>query len=154
AAQYPEIRVTLDTSQRLVDLALDAVDIAIRFSSLEKPARNWTLLSVETLLPVCSPKLRPQFTFPADPKALLQAPLIHVTVASADWSHWFRASGMEVPPSIEGGLRVDTMQMGFDAAKCDLGVVLGRHPLVDDDLESGRLFPLASEAIPSGNGYW
>jgi len=154
AVQYPDIRVTLDTSQRLVDLTLDAVDLAIRFWSIKKPAANWTLLSVETLLPVCSPKLGRQFAFPADPKALLQAPLIHVTSTSTDWSHWFRASGIEVPPSIEGGLRVDSMQMGFDAAKCDLGVVLGRHPLIDDDLKSGRLVPLASEAVPSGNGYW
>jgi DNA-binding transcriptional LysR family regulator len=44
--------------------------------------------------------------------------------------------------------------MGFDAAKHGLGVVLGRRPLVDDDIESGHLVPLTGQAIPSGSGYW
>jgi LysR family transcriptional regulator, glycine cleavage system transcriptional activator len=44
--------------------------------------------------------------------------------------------------------------MGFDAAIHGLGVVLGRRPLVDDDIESGRLVPVVGQAIPSGSGYW
>jgi LysR family transcriptional regulator, glycine cleavage system transcriptional activator len=152
-AQCPEIRITIDTSHRLVDLTLDDFDIAIRSASIEKPAPNWTLLAVETLTPVCSPRLKEQFA--ADNAALLrQAPLIHVTTVSADWPHWFRASGREMPATIEDGLRVDTIHLAFDAAARGLGVVLGRWPLVDDDLASGRLVPLVNDAIPSGNGYW
>jgi LysR family glycine cleavage system transcriptional activator len=154
AVQYPDIRVTIDTSQRVVDLTLDDFDLAIRFSSIKKPAANWTLLSVETLIPVCSPKLKQQFGVGSDASVLSRAPLIHVTSVSTDWVHWFRTSGIEAPSSIEAGLRVDTVQMGFDAAKCDLGVVLGRHPLVDDDIENGRLVPLFGQTIPSGSGFW
>ena len=80
-------------------------------------------------------------------------PLIHVTV-TADWAHWFRLSGLEVPPSLDDGLRVDTMQMAADAAIRGLGVTLGRRPLLDDDIDSGRLIPLFDRSIPSGNGYW
>ena len=58
------------------------------------------------------------------------------------------------PPSIENGLRVDTIQMAFDAAIRGLGVALGRRPMVDDDIDSGRLVTLADREIPSGNGYW
>src|SRR5260370_11586148 len=61
---------------------------------------------------------------------------------------------MEPPLSIDGGLRVDTVQMAFDAAIRGLGVVLGRRPVVDQDIASGRLVPLAFAAIPSGSGYW
>jgi DNA-binding transcriptional LysR family regulator len=154
AAQWPDIRVTIDTSLRLVDLTLDDFDIAIRFSSTKRPASNWTLLAVETLMPVCSPSLKEQFGVPADTGLLSRAPLIHVTSVSADWKHWFRTSGAEVPSSIDGGLRVDTVQMAFDAAMRGLGVVLGRRPLVDDDIASGRLVPLVGQAIPSGSGYW
>ncbi len=154
AIQFPDIRVTIDTSQRLVDLTLDDFDIAIRFTSLHKPASNCTSLGVETLLPVCSPGLKKQFGTAADATVLSRAPLIHVTSVSADWEHWFRATGMETPASITGGLRVDTMQMGFDAAIRGLGVVLGRRPLVDDDIKSGRLVALGNSTIPSGSGYW
>jgi DNA-binding transcriptional LysR family regulator len=153
-AQFPDIRVRIDTSQRRVDLTLDDFDIAIRFASTKKPAPNWTLLAVETLMPVCSPSLKEQFGAASDASRLSRAPLIHVTSVSTDWSHWFAASGMEAPSSIDGGLRVDTVQMAFDAAVRGLGVVLGRRPLVDDEIESGRLVPLVGETIPSGSGYW
>ena len=154
AGQFPDIRVTIDTSQRLVDLTLDEFDIAIRFTTEKKPASNWTLLGMETLMPVCSPGMKKQFGASSDEALLARAPLIHVTVVSTDWSYWFRETGMEIPSSINGGLRVDTIQMALDAAKRGLGVVLGRRPLVDDDIESGLLVPLATQAISSGSGYW
>ncbi len=153
AAQYPDIRVTIDTSLRPVDLTLDDFDIAIRFSTTRKPAPNWTFLAVETLMPVCSPGLRKQFGG-SEAKLLAHAPLIHVTSVPTDWQHWFRTSELEAPSSIDGGLRVDTVQMAFDAAVRGLGVVLGRRPLVDDDIETGRLVPLGGRSIPSGASYW
>jgi LysR family transcriptional regulator, glycine cleavage system transcriptional activator len=154
AALFPDIRLTIDTSHRLVDLTLDDFDVAIRAGSTEKPASNWTLLASETLVPVCSPRLREQFGGAAVADLLSRAPLIHVTSVSVDWNHWFRASGIEPPASIDSGLRVDTIQMAFEAAARGLGVVLGRRPLVDNDIATGRLAPLDAEAIPSGSGYW
>lgn len=154
AAKHPDIRVTIDTSQRQVDLTLDDFDVAIRISSTKKPDPNWTLLATETLMPVCGPGLKQQFGVPLDARLLSRAPLIHVTSVATDWHHWFSANGMELPPSIEGGLRVDTIQMGFDAAMRGLGIVLGRRPLVDDDVESGRLVALVGQTIASGSRYW
>ncbi len=153
ALQFPDIRVRIDTSQRLVDLTLDDFDVAIRFAPLKKPASNWILLATETLVPVCSPRFKEQLGEPVDAGLLSRVPLIHVTV-TADWAHWFRLSGLEVPPSLDDGLRVDTMQMAADAAIRGLGVTLGRRPLLDDDIESGRLIPLFDQSIPSGMGYW
>lgn len=153
AARFPDIRVTIDTSHRLVDLTLDEFDIAIRTASTEKPAANWTLLAVERLMPVCSPSLKEKFGA-TDETLLARAPLIHVTSVSADWHHWFRTTGRQVPATIEEGLRVDTIQMAFEAAMRGLGVVLGRRPAVDDDIAQGLLVPLVEEEIPSGSGYW
>jgi len=154
ATQFPDIRVTIDTSQRLVDLTLDDFDVAIRPGSTEKPAPNWTLLALETLMPVCSPAMKKDLGVSVAADLLSRAPLIHVTSVSADWNHWFRANGIEVPVSIDSGLRVDTVQMAFEAAIRGLGVVLRRRPLVDADITAGRLVPLVSQAIPSGSGYW
>jgi len=153
-AQFPNVRVTIDTSHRPVDLTLDDVDVAIRISPIEKPSPNWTLLAAETLIPVCSPGLKRQLDSFSKTNPILRAPLIHVTSVSVDWHQWFRASGIEPPSSIESGLRVDTIQMAFDAAKRSLGVVLGRTPLIDEDIAGGRLVPLVDKTIPSGNGYW
>src|SRR5208337_1302877 len=98
--------------------------------------------------------LKQKFAALPDAALLTQAPLIHVTSVSADWEHWFRASGMEIPDSIDRGLTVDTVQMASDAAIRGFGVALGRRPLVDEDIASGRLVPLAAQTIPSGSGYW
>ena len=153
-AQCPGLRVSIDTSQRFVDLTLDDVDVAIRFASTKKPEPNWTLLANETLMPVCSPALQEQFGGAKEASVLSRMPLIHLTAVSIDWAYWFTESGLEVPPSISDGLRVDTIQMAFDAAIRGLGAVLGRSPLVDDDIASGRLVPLPGRTVPSGNAYW
>jgi LysR family glycine cleavage system transcriptional activator len=153
AVQFPDIRVTIDTSQRRVDLTLDEFDAAIRFASMNDPPPDWTLLAVETLTPVCSPSRKQEFAALSDTDPLSHAPLIHVTSVSTDWNHWFEASRMESPAPI-GGLRVDTVAMAFDAAIRGLGVALGRRPLVDDDIENGRLVPLVDRTLPSGSGYW
>jgi LysR family transcriptional regulator, glycine cleavage system transcriptional activator len=154
AAKFADIRVTIDTSRRRVDLTLDNFDIAIRFAPASKAAPpDWTLLAVETLMPVCSPALKKKLG-EAGADVLSRAPLIHVTSASTDWEHWFALSGVAVPASIECGLRVDTFQMGYDAAARGLGVVLGRSPLLDDEMASGRLVPLAAKPLPSGDAYW
>jgi DNA-binding transcriptional LysR family regulator len=153
-AAFADIRVTIDTSRRRVDLTLDNFDIAIRFAPVNKPAPDWTRLAEEMLLPVCSPALKKKLGEPGNTDALLRAPLIHVTSTSTDWEYWFAANEIEAPPSIETGLRVDTFQMGYDAAARGLGVVLGRTPLIDDEIDSGRLVPLVGKAIPSGDAYW
>ena len=92
AAQFPDIRVTIDTSMRVVDLTLDDFDLAIRFSTTKKPAPNWTLLVAETAGAGVQSETERQFGL-ADAELLARAPLIHVTSLSADWQHWFRASG-------------------------------------------------------------
>ncbi len=50
----------------------------------------------------------------------------------------------------DDGLRVDTIQLAFEAASIGLGVALGRKPLVDRDLESGALVEAAFDTIDSG----
>jgi LysR family glycine cleavage system transcriptional activator len=153
-AEYSDIRVTIDTSRRRVDLTLDNFDVAIRFAPANKPGPDWTVLAAETLMPVCSPAFKKKLERPLDADALSRAPLIHVTSSTTDWKHWFAASGIAIPPSIDAGLRVDTFQMGADAAARGLGVMLGRSPLLDDEIASGRLVTLGGKTITSGDAYW
>jgi LysR family glycine cleavage system transcriptional activator len=154
AAKFADIRFTIDTSRRRVDLTLDNFDIAIRFAPANKPGPDWTLLAAETLMPMCSPAFKKKLDRPLDADVLSRVPLIHVTTSTTDWEHWFAAIGIAIPASIDTGLRVDTFQMGADAAARGLGVVLGRSPLLDDEIASGRLVTLGDKAIPSGDCYW
>jgi LysR family transcriptional regulator, glycine cleavage system transcriptional activator len=152
--QFPDIHLTIDTSTRLVDLALDDFDVAIRYLSIKKPAPTWTMLVPETLVPVCSPSIRKRFTESTLVDLISHNTLIHVTSVSADWKYWLRTNGLDLPPAIDDGIHIDTIHTAFDAAIRGLGIVLGRRPLVDEDLESGRLVALANQATPSDSAFW
>ena len=150
--QYPEITVTLDTSHRLVEFPLDGIDLAIRLAAHSSAEETWIHLVRQSLLPVCSPALRrdPNGTTNA---VFSRAPLIHVTTISEDWSEWFRLAGIE-PPETNRSLRVDSIQMAMEAATQGLGIALGRRPLVDDDLQQGKLVEAGGPVVPSALSYW
>jgi len=152
--KHPELQVTLNTSRRFVDLPLDAVDVAIRMATEAASAPYWTELMKEFLVPVCAPKVKAQLQ-KLDPSKLFgSTPLIHVTTISSGWADWFAKTGIAPPPNLDDGLRVDTVQMAFEAAIQGLGLALGRRPLVDDDLSAGRLVVAVDRTVPSGSSYW
>lgn len=151
--QYPDIRVTIDTSRRQVDFPLDGVDLAIRMSSQARPGDTWIHLVPEAFVPVCSPRLILPRRSPTDLEFLRTAPLIHVTSVVEDWPMWFRAHDL-APPDVDLGIKVDTIQLALEAALQGLGVAIGRKPLVDPLLEDGSLVEIAGPAIPATTGYW
>lgn len=149
---HPDIRVSLDTSHRLVEFPLDGKDLAIRLAPRESADKAWTHLVQERLFPVCAPALLAAAGAAAG-GLFSRAPLIRVTAISEDWDDWFAAAGVPQPGG-EGSLHVDTVQMAFEAAAQGLGIALGRSPLVDDDLAQGRLVQAAGPSVASKLGYW
>jgi LysR family glycine cleavage system transcriptional activator len=55
---------------------------------------------------------------------------------------------------LNDGLRVDTIQLAFEAASMGLGVALGRRPLVDRDLATGALVEASPHTIATSTAYW
>ena len=150
--QFPDISITIDTSDG--PASLEEIDVAIRMSDTDKSGADWVRLVQEELVPVCSPSLKSQLDRLTKAEILARGPLIRVTGVSADWDQWLQATGTEAPPSREAGLYVDSVLMGLDAATHGLGIALGRRPLVDEDLERGRLVRAIDHAAPSGYSYW
>jgi DNA-binding transcriptional LysR family regulator len=150
---WPQLDVTIDTSQRQVGLAADGFDFAIRMSRAAAAEAHWTRLFGETLIPVCSPAYRDTLLDAHGRPDLRRATLIHVEPASEDWQAWLDAGAV---PGIDasGGLRFDTIQLAFDAASAGLGVALGRRPLVDRDLDSGALVAVGPPGLAAQTAYW
>lgn len=146
---HPDVAVNIDTSQDCVDLSEDGADIAIRMGKGGWSGLVAEELLRETLVPVCAPKCRAGFAA----KDLEDLPLIHVTSVSEDWARWAAASGRKLP-STRQGLRFDTLQMAFDAAAHGLGVAIGRRPLIDAELQAGRLVALWMPEIPCESAHW
>ncbi|HEY2605942.1 LysR substrate-binding domain-containing protein [Paraburkholderia sp. RL18-103-BIB-C] len=152
-ARWPKLNVSVDTSHRQVGFPVDGFDFAIRLSRAPVAGTAWTRLFGERLVPVCSPAYLESLRDAHGNIELRHATLIHVNAASEDWQTWLDATGAD---GIEnaGGLRVDTIQLAFEAACMGLGVALGRRPLVDSDLASGALVEACSATVASTTAYW
>ena len=151
--RHPDIRVTIDTSKRPVEFPLDGMDLAIRMSAEARAAGTWIELLREELVPVCAPALLAKLGAGSLEELLARAPLIHVTTTAEDWAAWLRATG-HAGLSVEGGIRVDRVQVALEAAAQGLGIALGRRPLVDADLDAGRLVMLPAPVVEGATRYW
>ncbi|MEX0955019.1 MAG: LysR substrate-binding domain-containing protein [Rhizobiaceae bacterium] len=146
----PGIPLAVDTSPTHVQFPRDAVDLAIRMGRGDWPSLHAVHLMDEFLIPVSAPALKESWRDVTD---LSELPLIHVTSTSQDWLAWAEAAGAG-PVDCDHGLKVDTIQMAFDAAASGLGIAIGRRPLVDTELQSGILVPFFPTTIKSQVGYW
>jgi DNA-binding transcriptional LysR family regulator len=151
-ARHPGLSLSLDTAHRQVGFPVDEVDLAVRMARAPWPDLASTLLFTETLVPVCSPGFRERH---ARDGALDLAglPLLQVISATEDWAAWLEAAGL-AEVDLANGLSFDTVQMACEAAAAGLGVAIGRRPLIDDDLTSGRLVEAAAPAVAATTGYW
>ncbi|MFN3953317.1 MAG: transcriptional regulator GcvA [Pararhodobacter sp.] len=148
--RHPETAVYIDTTHHQVAFPQDGADLAIRMGTGEWPGLEAECLLYEDLVPVCAPAMRERFQSLG---SVGDWPLIHVTTVTHDWSSWLESIGQASAISNQG-LRVDTLQMAFDAALRGMGVVLGRRPLIDPEIDAGTLVTLVDQPMRSPTAYW
>jgi LysR family glycine cleavage system transcriptional activator len=149
AQAHPEIDLRFFASLRIVDLARDEIDVAIRFGYGPDPAYFAQPLAREWFTPVMTPEMAARFP---TPDSLKQAPLIFddsVTFLDppCDWAAWFRAMGVDFAPT--HGPRFSQADHAVDAALAGVGIVLGRRALVVKDIHEGRLVAPYGTALMS-----
>lgn len=154
SALHPDIDVRLDASSAAVDLVKESVNIDIRYGARRlQPAGTMVLdLPLETIVPLCSPRLangeRPIRTV-AD---LRHHTLIHSEGCLVGWRDWIRLH-CKVVLDITRGPRFDRSFMAISAAADGMGVCLESLLLVQRELETGTLVaPLGFEGLKV-NGY-
>ncbi|MGI9488864.1 MAG: transcriptional regulator GcvA [Geminicoccaceae bacterium] len=135
---HPAIDLRLNSSIRTVDLMREGFDCGIRHGLGGWPGLRADRLFQASMKPVCSPALlagdKPLRT-PAD---LARHTLLHALDGLDEWQVWLRAAGVE-GIDVGRGLRFDDGELAMKAAQSGVGVAIGRRPLIDDDLASGRL---------------
>jgi LysR family glycine cleavage system transcriptional activator len=149
---------------RLSDFRKVAPGIEVRFTTggVAAPfAEDWTCgvtlgegrwpgllaerLFAADLTPVCRPDLAKRLLSPKD---LEEETLIRVTHAPEDWPLWLTAAG--VPQLSAKGPALEYYSQALQAALDGVGVAMGIHPYIEDDIAAGRLvtpFPLS---VPKG----
>jgi len=155
--QYPEVDVSLITSERDQAGMASDIDVAIRFGDGRFKHGEAHLLFQEEVFAVCSPRLlAPHRSTPA--LALLtELPLLHLRPEHRsrwfDWEGLFRALGIATPPT-PGTLRFDNYTLLIQAAIAGQGVAIGWRHLIDDLLAQGLLSRLGEAQVQSALGYY
>lgn len=151
---HPDVELRLMATRRLVDFALEDVDLAIRFGPGVCPGLRVERLMAESIIPVATPKLAATIKTPSD---LARGSLLEDEGHTAegvfpDWETWLASLGavVDAPLRIR---RFGDANLAIQAAVAGLGVTLSWHSLVADDLKVGSLVQLLDQAIPTTLGY-
>ncbi|WP_312931777.1 choline sulfate utilization transcriptional regulator [Pseudomonas sp.] len=154
-AAYPQVDVSLVTSERGQAMLRPDIDVAVLFGDgrLHQGESRW--LFDEEVYPVCSPRLSGGQGWSA--AALQQLPLLHLRGQQAsrwfDWAGLFRGYGVTTPPP-PGQLRFDNYTLLIQAAIAGQGVAIGWRHLVDGLIEQGLLCRPLAGSLRSAHGYY
>lgn len=147
-AQLAGVDVSLVTVERLVDLAKEDVDLAIRHTQRPYSDFHVETLMTERLGVVCSPELLNHTTHPIRSlQDLKHHTLLHDSATIADdfltWSAFLaqmKLQGEDAPDmDVDHGLFFSDNHLIVQACLSGRGVMIGRSVLVGDALEAGTL---------------
>lgn len=150
-ARYPELALEIQYNERVIDLAAERVDIAVRFS----PTRDDTLISrrigVTRLITCAAPEYLERHGVPQNPEELRRHRLIGQTAATGgrprDWV--FRTGGQQRRLALPCALRFNAIEGALQAALAGLGVLQTADLVVQDLLRRRRLVVvLPGSAVP------
>ncbi|VWC11276.1 LysR family transcriptional regulator [Burkholderia lata] len=121
------------------DFARSGVDLAIVHVPAHRLRADDDVLVRETVFPVCSPELHPYASVNVCRSRLLQE--MHENSPEIDWRNWSTDFGL--PDDFETKIvRYSSFSQVIGAAVGGAGIALGRAPLIEPELRSGRLVPL------------
>ena len=160
-ARHPEIPVHLAADNAIRDLRKSGLDVSIRYSTREMAGERAVRLFGERVLPVCSPALLKRHAF-SRAEDLENFVLLHYEDLERrtpwlSWDVWFEVMGMR-PVKGRSALRFSHYDQMMSAAIDGQGVALGRIPLVEESIRSGKLVtPLQGRRYSMGannRAYW
>lgn len=160
---HPGVRIFVENTHRLVDLAAGEADVAIRYAAESKGLRTERLIQDE-IYPVCSPALWAGAPETAALENLLTLPLIHTDISRLswavnsstqfNWAHWAGQFGFDLDlAQCENAGSFEDYDHAIQTAVAGLGVVLASGPLLGDLLERGLLVRPFKETLNSDFGF-
>lgn len=151
-SRYPEIRVELDLSDRLVPLTQEGFDLAIRHTSAPPDTHVAFKLCASRALLVASPAYLHANSAPQHPEDLSQhACLPYLRPGPAVWLFEHRSASTQrqrIP--VQGPLRASNSEILRDAALAGLGLALLPDFSAAQALRRGELVEVLSDWRPVG----
>nr|WP_233409958.1 LysR family transcriptional regulator [Burkholderia anthina] len=151
AAAHPQLRVTLETDDRTVNLEVERFDVALRSARLPDSTLIARRVAACERVVVCSPGYLAAHGEPASIDALLAHRCVNYshTAPSATWT-FATPGGFGKPRTINPGSvflsnNGDTLR---DAAAQGIGIAMLPRYIVDEDLRDGRLVRVLADDPP------
>jgi LysR family glycine cleavage system transcriptional activator len=161
--RFPKFELQLNTLSRPfipLDFGRTSAHAAIRGGGVAGQWRDLIAekLAHEVFFPVCAPALMHGPLAIRSPADLANHPLIAVSSTPEGWPEWLaaaKAQGMDVHAiDTDQPIRFDTIHSATLAAMEGIGIDLGRSPLVDRVIDSGRLVAPFDLRVVSTHAYW
>jgi LysR family glycine cleavage system transcriptional activator len=150
-AAHPDIDVQLVLTTRLVDIAREQVDLAVRYGR-----GGWSGVEAVFLFDdLATPVAAPGFRLPEAEPGRLPSGIRYIVNRSipGEWEEWARARGLE-PPPLDAALTIDSVEQALQVAEAGHGLAMGRSPYIEQRLAQGTLVAPYGAAGPTGAAYY
>ncbi|CEO40104.1 LysR family transcriptional regulator [Photobacterium kishitanii] len=148
--QYPEVEVTIDMTNRQVDLVEGSFDLAIRLGRLTSSSMMAKRLTSRTMYVCASPEYLQKFGIPHSLSELRQHNCL-----IGNYDHWrFQESGKEKSIRVSGTLNCNSGYGLRDAVLKGIGLAQLPDYYIDKDLESGAIVPILTNYQEPDEGIW
>jgi DNA-binding transcriptional LysR family regulator len=148
AALYPQVKIDLVMSNRVVDMVEEGIDVTIRSGPIGDTGLIARPLRPVTMLVAASPDYLKRHGTPKHPSDLVKHNCLVFAGTSSTWR--FTRDGEEVAMQARGSLVSNTGASLVAAAIAGMGVAVQADLLMESALESGRLKRLLSKwELPS-----
>ncbi|MDX3904793.1 MAG: transcriptional regulator GcvA [Pigmentiphaga sp.] len=152
-AAHPGRDAVFTTSLKPVDFTVHDADVAIRMGQGDWPGVISRFLVGIELVPVCRPRLLQSGPPLKQPRDLAHHTLQQSVARPDYWRIWLEAAGAsDIDP--DRGLTFESVSLAYQAALEGLGVAMGQHALVADDLAAGRLVAPLGPRVPIDNAFY
>ena len=144
--QYPDIKIDLMVTNRIVDLTALSIDVAIRVGNLDDS--NWVakkLFFSKNIL-CASPKYLVSNSVPIHPVDLKNHRLICSNVSNG-WTLQNTQTQELYIADMPFNFIVDDIQLMINASKQDLGICFVSEQFVHDEIQNGELIPILTEWV-------
>ncbi len=135
---HPDLEVNLITTTRVVDLARENVDLAIRRGFGDWDGYIAQPLLEEEAVPVVAPGYFEEHLSENLQDSLQTSRVLANTTVENEWDIWCAARELKAPDT-EARYNLETYELTIQAARDGMGIALGRKPLIEPLLASGEL---------------
>lgn len=156
---HPEIQLRIETGNERADFGRDGIDVAVRYGLGAYAGVQVERLMEAPVFPVCAPTLANDQHRPlVAPEDLRPHTLLHDEGSAGragvpDWATWLEAAGATGMDATRGPMFA-SMYLAQEAAVAGHGVALGVAPLVEEDMQRGRLIAPFELTLANAYAFW